>query len=197
MPRSGPARPVRVASSIALFAALFAVTPVAAAFELLRVETSRDGPAYLLRIEARFDAQPEQLLAVLTDYAHIQELHPRIVESRSLGAVDASTEEVYVRVVGCVLFFCKDLHRVERITVDGHELTAIDVPERSSFTEGRTRWQFEARDGGTDLLYESRFVPGFRVAPVVGEMALAHSVERMTLETMAEVERRALHGPAP
>lgn len=186
--------PARVVSRAAVLVALLAAAPVAAAFELLRVEASRDGPAFLLHIEARFAAQPEQLLEVLTDYERLKELHPRMVESRSLGPVDASTEEVYLRVVGCVLFFCQDVHRVERITVEGHSLTAIDVPGRSSFKEGRTRWQFEARDGGALLRYESRFVPGFRVAPVLGEMALAQEVERMTLETMAEVERRALNG---
>jgi hypothetical protein len=199
MTRRRQAHPSRFVSHAAapatLVLALLAASPVAAAFELLRVEARRDGPAYLLHIEARFDAPPEQLLDVLTDYERIKELHPRMVESRSLGLVDASTEEVYLRVVGCVLFFCQDVHRVERITVDGHSLTAIDVPGRSSFTEGRTRWQFEARDGGALLRYESRFVPGFPVAPVLGEMALAREVERMVLETMAEVERRALNGP--
>lgn len=173
--------------------ALLWLAPAASldSFELVSVEASREGSAYLLRIEATFDASAERLLPVLTDYERIHELHPRMVESRSLGTVGPATEETYIRFEGCVLFFCRTLHRVERIRIQGESLLAEDVPGRGSFREGRTKWRFSPEGTGTRLRYETRFVPAFHVPPLVGPAVLARSVERMTLETMAEADRRA------
>ena len=164
---------------------------VAEAFELLSVESSRDGSAYELRIEARFEAAPEQLLAVLTDYDRIHELHPRMVESRKLGRVGPATKEVQTRFEGCALLFCRTVYRVEHIRVEGLTLYAEDVPRRSSFEEGRTKWTLTPISGGTQLRYEARFVPAFRVAPVIGPGALARSAKQTTLEMMAEIGHRA------
>jgi len=165
--------------------------PVAAAFELHSVETSRDGEAYLLRIEASFQAPPEQLLQVLTDYDNIHQLHHRMVESRSLGAVGPSTEEVFTRFEGCVLMFCRAVSRVEQIRVEGNTLHATDVPRRGSFSEGETVWRFAPEADGARLHYQARVVPAFSVTPVVGPIMLARALEQMTLETMAEADKRA------
>jgi len=186
-------KPLRATVALALLA-LLAPLSGAEAFELVSVETGRDGPAYLLHIEALFDAPPARLLEVLTDYERIHELHPRMTESRSLGPVGADTEEVYSHFQGCVLLFCRDIHRVEQIRKAGDSLVAVDVPGRSSFSEGRTEWRFAAEGAGTRLHYETRFVPAFRVAPLIGPAVLARSVERMTLETMAKVDERAVQG---
>lgn len=177
-------------------AVLLLLSPACAAvaMEVKSVEAGREGPAYVLRIEAVLAAPPGRLMAVLTDYDRIHELHPRILQSRSLGRVDQVTEEVYTRFEGCVLFFCRSLDRVERIQVVGHTLFAEDVPGRGSFSEGRTVWRMAAEGTGTRLHYVARFVPAFWVAPLIGPGVLARSVERMTIETMAEVERRAVAG---
>lgn len=179
---------------LGVLAVLAVLAPLAesAAFELLSADTSRDGPAYRLEIEAVFLATPAQLLAVLTDYDRIHKLHPDMIESRSLGRVGPGMQEVYTRFDGCVLMFCRTLHRVERIQQRGTSLYAEDVPGRGSFSEGATEWHFTATADGTRLRYETRFIPAFRVAPVFGAALLASSIERMTLETMAEVDRRAV-----
>lgn len=164
----------------------------AAAFELENAEMQRDGAAFVLEIEARFDATPEELLAVLTDYARVHELHPQLLESRSLGPVGPQTEEVFTRLEGCVLMFCRTLNRVEQIRRTDDSLVATDVPGRGSFSEGRTEWHFTPHEGGARLQYRTRFVPAFSVSPLFGAAAMARSVERMTIETMAEVDRRAV-----
>jgi hypothetical protein len=161
------------------------------AFELLGVSAARDGQHYVLHIEARFAAGPDELLAVLTDYARVHELHPQMTESRSLGQVAPATEEVFTRFEGCVLLFCRTLDRVEHIRRTNHSLLATEVPGRGSFSEGSTVWHFEPHGEGAQLHYEARFVPAFWVAPFVGPGVLSRSVERMTIETMQEVERRA------
>lgn len=167
------------------------VANVARAIEIIAVETERDGPAFLLRIEAALEAEPQRLLAVLTDYDRIHELHPDMLESRSLGSVGPATTEVYTRFEGCVLLVCRTLHRVERIRATATELHAEDVPGRGSFREGRSHWRFEAEGPGTRLRYETRFVPEFWVPSLIGAGILARAMKRMTLETMAEAEKRA------
>jgi hypothetical protein len=167
------------------------VSNVVRAIEIMAVDTERDGPAFLLRIEAALEAEPHRLMAVLTDYDHIHELHPDMLESRSLGSVGPATTEVYTRFEGCVLLVCRTLHRVERIRATETELHAEDVPERGSFREGRSHWRFEAEGSGTRLHYETRFVPDFWVPSLIGAGILAQAMKRMTLETMAEAEKRA------
>lgn len=81
-------------------AALLALPGSARGFELVEATTTREGAEYLVRIEAVFESSPERLLAVLTDYDRVHELHPRVLESRSLGQVGPSTEEVYSRFEG-------------------------------------------------------------------------------------------------
>ncbi|MGD9386735.1 MAG: hypothetical protein PVI87_00755 [Gammaproteobacteria bacterium] len=184
-------RPIRCAG-LAAAALLFLHGPPAAAFELLSVDSRRDGAAYELRIEARFRADAQQLLTVLTDYDRIHELHPRLLASRSLGPVAPGVEEVYVRLEGCVVVFCRTLHRVEQIRLEGGALIATDVPRRGSFREGRTEWRFRVEPQGTVLEYQTHFVPAFEPMPLLGPALLLEAVEQMTLETMAEVDRRAL-----
>jgi hypothetical protein len=170
---------------------IFAPALSAHAFELYSVEAQHEGGVFEIQINARFDASPSQVMAVLTDYDRLYQLHPRMTESRSLGAIDSETEEVYSRFEGCVLLFCRTLGRVERIGLRGGRLVSEDVPGRGSFREGRTEWHLAPDGGGSRLRYTTRFVPDFWVTPVVGVRVLARSVERMTVEMMAELDERA------
>lgn len=194
--RSAPATGSGTVARVLRLRALLCCTSLLAAnaaqaIEIIAVETQRDGPAFLLRIEAALEAEPQRLLAVLTDYDRIHELHPDMLESRSLGSVGPATTEVYTRFEGCVLLVCRTLHRVERIRATATELHAEDVPGRGSFREGRSHWRLEADGPGTRLRYESRFVPEFWVPSLIGAGILAQIMKRMTLELMAEAEKRA------
>lgn len=164
----------------------------AGAFELLAVDTRHEGEEYVLQIEARFMAGTDAVLGVLTDYERIHELHPNLLESRSLGMVAPGVEEVYLRSEACVLLFCREMQRVEHIRLEGHALLAVDVPRRGSFRSGATSWRFTPDGDGTLLAYQTRFVPAFDLVPVVGPGLLLDAVEQMTREVMQEVERRAL-----
>ncbi len=161
------------------------------AMDLVSVVAQRDGEAYLLNIEALFEASPERLLEVLTDYDRLHELHPRMLESRSLGFVGPATEEVYTQIKGCVMFFCRTLHRVESIREEPGRLLAVEVAGRSSFREGRTDWRYAPEGSGTRLVYQARLVPAFWVPSVLDAAALARSLEHMVVEMMGEAELRA------
>lgn len=163
----------------------------AGAFELLAVESRHQGEEYFVRIEARFSAGAEAVLAVLTDYDGIHELHPGLLESRGLGQVAPGVEEVYLRSKACVLVFCREMARVEHVRVAGYTLYAVDVPRRGSFRSGATEWRFTPDGSGTVLEYQTRFIPAFEPMPVLGPGLLLDAVEEMTGEIMREVDRRA------
>ncbi len=166
-------------------------SPRAGALDIETAVVSRSDGAYELAIDARLDAPPGRVLAVLTDYARLPELHPQIRETRVLGRPAPGATEVFTRLEGCVVLFCRDLERVEVIRLTAAGLEAEDVAGRSSFREGRTRWLVAADGVGTRLSYRSRVVPGFWVPPVFGPALLGRSIKKMTLETMAAVEARA------
>lgn len=181
----------RRALALACGLAGLAATGQVGALELLTVMAQRDGEAYLLQIEAVFEVPPDRLLEVLTDYDRLHELHPWMVESRDLGPVGPGTREVYTRTEGCVLLYCRTLHRVEWIREEPSRLVAEAVAGRGSFREGSTEWRFTPERSGTRLVYQARFVPAFWVPPLLGPGALARSVERMTVEMLGAAERRA------
>lgn len=176
---------------LAVAAACLLCAP-AGAFELLAVESRHEGDEYMLQIEARFTAGTDAVMDVLTDFERIHELHPGLLESRSLGRVAPGVEEVYLRSEACVLLFCREMHRVEHIRVEEHALHAVDVPRRGSFRSGATSWRFTPDGNGTLLEYQTRFVPAFEPVPMIGPALLLDAVEQMTREIMLEVNRRAM-----
>lgn len=170
-------------------------SPQAAALDVEVAVVSRAGDAYELAIDARLAAPPDRVLAVLTDYAHLPELHERIREARVVAEPEAATFEVYTRFEGCVVLVCRTIERTERIRRTAGGLEARDVPGKSAFREGHTQWLVVAEGAGTRVSYRSRLVPGFWVPPVLGPVFLGRSVKAMTLETLAAVEARAAGRP--
>ena len=166
-------------------------SPHAAALDVEVAVVSRAGDAYELAIDARLAAPPQRVLAVLTDYAQLPELHDRIREARVVAEPDAGTAEVYTRFDGCVMLVCRTLERTEIIRRTPSGLEARDVPGRSAFREGHTQWLVAPDGAGTRVSYRSRLVPDFWVPPVLGPVFLGRSVKAMTLETLASVEARA------
>jgi len=182
--------PARGSRPVAVLLACLACGP-AAAVEVLGTQAGRDGEAFTFRLEARVDVPVERLVAVLTDFDRIHELHRRMVASRDLGEVEPGVTEVYTELKGCVAVFCRTIHRTERVrrTVDG--LLAEDVPGRGDFEAGSTRWIFFAEGEGTRLVYETSLLPGFWIPPLLGPSMLADNTRRTTIEMLAAAERKA------
>jgi hypothetical protein len=148
-------------------AALLLASQNAAGLEVDTAVVTRDGDAYEIAIDARLSPPPKRVLAVLMDYGRLPELHGRIRESRVLGepAPDDGRRSSPA-FDGCVMLFCRSLERVELIRRTPAGLEAEDVPGRSAFREGHTRWLIAADGSGTRLAYRARLVPGFLGAGV-------------------------------
>jgi hypothetical protein len=177
-----------------LLLALGLAAPVQGGIETLEVRRGEEGYGVLL--VATVDRPPDQVYAVLTDYAHLARLNPAILRSRVVGRGDGGVLRVRSVIEGCVLFFCQQLVRVERVTeLAGHRIRARIVPEESDFRRGVARWWvFPRPEGGSRLRLEAEVVPDFWVPPVIGPWATERSL-REDLATL--VERLGQGGKVP
>lgn len=152
-----------------------------------------DGDRYFLSIEARIDASPLAVFAVVTDYDGIHRLHRRVRESRVVGRLDARTTEVFTLLRGCVAaLFCKTIRRVERVTESPPGgLVATVIPEKSDLRYGEVRWRLEPDGEGTVLHYDSEVEPDFWVPAILGDALFKRSLGRTTTRMIETVEALA------
>ncbi|KPK57107.1 MAG: hypothetical protein AMJ59_20530 [Gammaproteobacteria bacterium SG8_31] len=186
----------RVCAGLLVVSALLTVRPAVGA-EVIRAEVHHEEDLYSLYLEARLEAPPLAVFAVITDYPHIQDLHRRVRESRVLRRLDARTTEVFTLLRGCVAaIFCKSIARVERVTENPpYELVAEVLPGQSDLKSGRVHWQLRAEGEGTRLFYRSETEPDFWVPPLLGDTLMSHSIRRTTQEMIEKVEELALEKP--
>lgn len=186
MPRAGH----RIPGVALTLVPLWLVAGAAASAELRSLEMTESGPRVRLEIVAALDAPPAAVFDVITDYDHLDRLHPNLLESRVVGRVDARTVDVYTKVRGCVaVVFCRSLSRVERLTEARPEgLRSEVLPERSDFAYGTVSWRLRGDGGGTVVEYETEVEPEFWVPKLFGRPLLASFMRRTTLEMIDRVE---------
>lgn len=137
--------------------------------EIEEVSVEREEGRYSLRSVTRFDAEPDALFRVLTDFDLFEKFTSAIVESRNVAPDEQGRPQFFARMEGCVLLFCKSFVRnghVETTSID--EIIAISDPERSDFKYSRERWELVPDGDGTKMIYEFDMEPAFWVPPVIG-----------------------------
>ena len=171
---------------------LLAAMP-AAAMDLETVEFSDSDGGYVLTMSARLDASVDRVFAILTDYGRLAELHDTILESRVIAEPAAGTTDVYTRIRGCVMLFCRELQRTERVrTLAPEFVEAVILPETGDFDAGVVRWDLRGLPGGrTHVDYVAEVQPRFWVPPVVGKRLLSKAMRKTTGELFVAVEARA------
>lgn len=184
-------------------ACLWFLTGPLLADPVTRVEVRREAGHYLITVEARIQASRDRVYQVITDYAHLENLHERIRESRLLETGDGHPR---VRTVthGCILFFCRDLVQVlDFNTLEDGTLVGVADPAESDFSFGRMSWKvWEESPGVTILHYWADMKPNFWVPPVIGPWLVKGRFSRVSaeiIESVAEVARgeTSSHEPAP
>lgn len=177
-------------AAVALAATALAAT-TARAIEVEKLEVRRSDNRYVVEFKALLDAPPEQVGAVLKDYEHYPELDARILESRR----DQSDPlQLHTRLRGCVGgLFCRTMARVEKLEEMPGGLIATAVPGKSDVTYGHTHSQWEARNGGTEVLYRLEIEPDFWVPPLFGPPLMMRTLREGTLSLFKNVERVAHH----
>jgi hypothetical protein len=155
--------------------------------------TKRRG-RYALEAEARLDATPESIYAVLTDfddnaYSRISRVYK---ESRYLEPAPDGTPLVYTRMEGCMLWHCMKLERTERLETDEPQwIKSTALPELSNFKHSTSEWMLEPDGDGTKMTYKLEMEPAFFVPPVIGPWYLKRTLSQGGLRAVVRIERLA------
>ncbi len=138
------------------------------------VEVSREaGNTYKFKMQFVANAPVSRVFALITNYDQLAELNPLIKSSRLLPSPAVGVDRVELITEGCILFFCKQIRRVEDVKVDRQlTITSEFVPSLSDFKSGDTQWTFTSHGQTTTVNYQASMVPDFWLPPFVGPYAL-------------------------
>ena len=170
-----------------VLACLLLVPPVADTAELLGSSVTRSGNFYRAAISIRIDAPLAVVYAAITDYAHLADINPDIVESRVLASPTPDRDRVYSAAQICILIFCKRMVHVQDVErQDKSAILAVTQPAQSDFRSGVARWRLSDEGTSTLMRFNQEFEPDFWVPPVIGPWL----VERKLVEEVTESARR-------
>ncbi len=143
---------------------------------------------YYLNASFIVEASPESVVAALTDYENISQLHPSIIESEILETTSSRiSARIRTVVKDCAIFFCKKITRVENITQSGFEsLDAEVVPFLSDLRSGHTSWKFVGVDNHTEVTYQATMQPKFWIPPLIR----SHTVTKKFKKRISEIVQR-------
>jgi hypothetical protein len=175
---------------LALLVGLALCIGPARALDVAVLEARYEQGRYRVMLDAVVDAPAENVRSVLNDFAGYAQLDRRIRSSQVIGG-QAGQVLLKTRVHACAGWFCRDVNRVERVTLSDDALVAEVVPERSDFRGGDTRTEWGAVNGGTRIRYQARFTPDFWIPAILGRALVLRSLRESTLELFSNVEERA------
>ncbi len=141
-------------------------------------------------LTAKFDveASPVRVMAVLTDYENIANLSPAIKVSEIIATPDDTKTRIRTVVHDCVLFFCKDITRVEDMLQDGNnKLEAIVIPLLSDLRSGYASWELTQNPSSTTVEYHAKVQPKFWVPPIIRSYVLTRKFKARVIESVEQV----------
>lgn len=157
-----------------------------------KIEIMEQSGVYQIKIVAVIDAPASHVRNVLTDFRHIYRLNPSIIESDVLKQHDDDSVNVRTKVIGCAAYFCKELERVEKVSMlPSGDLYAEIIPELSQFKSGQTHWRIKEVGNHCEITYESDMEPDIFIPPVVGKFLIKKSIREEMQTSFANLEKIA------
>ncbi len=176
------------ATSCILLLCCCAVSIVFAVEVIVRFENN----TYFLTAKFDVEASPAQVMQALTDYDNLADLNPAIIVSELLQSPDKSNERIRTVVHGCILFFCKNVTRVEDVQQMGNEkLEATIIPMLSDLRSGYAIWLLAKNPFGTTVKYEADAQPKFWVPPIIRSYVLKRKFKKQATETVKRLQEVA------
>jgi len=181
--------------SLFYFTLCYLAAPPLDALEIIEVDVSRTGGAYVASADFVVDAHRDTVFAAFTDFGNLSAVNPAIVasdfEQRPNGDTRVTTE-----IRECIGVFCRSVTLVEDLQIrDRHRISSVIVPDGSDFAAGRSSWKFVSRGSQTRILYQSAMKPGFWTPPLLGTSAVKRTLLRQIRHTADSIENRPTSGP--
>jgi len=159
------------------------------AADLIQLDVEHKEGTYTIRLEMELDVTADRIQQVLTNYSQLHRLSPSIVESRRLSSPRDGYARVFTRMDSCVLFYCRELTRVEDIyQTSSGDLVAVIVPGQSDFKAGTAWWRITGRGEHSLLVYEANMQPGFFIPPMFGSYLVKKNIKDELLTSINRIE---------
>jgi hypothetical protein len=171
-----------------------AVSSLLAAATVDGLDVSRRHGRYSLAADARLDATPESIYAVLTDYAdnRFGRISSVYKESRYLDPDTDGTPMIFTRMEGCLLWYCMSLRRTERLeTREPFHIKSVTIPASSNFKYSTSEWLLVRDGSGTKMMYTLEMEPDFFVPPIIGPWYLKRTLAQGGVRAVTRIERLA------
>jgi hypothetical protein len=186
---------LQLAHVLLLAGALTFITNSTFAAEMLHLKLWEDGDQYHLRSASTINVPPELIINTLLDYNNFHRLSGGFKETRYLEADPDGTAVAYTLVESCVLFFCKQIKKTERILVASDNEIVLEVdPARSDFKFMHSRWSVKKEGGHTILSYDMDMEPDFWIPPLIGPWALKRKLYHSAMNMAYRLEKMTITG---
>lgn len=176
---------------IALLLALGLPASVARALSPVTLDATVAGGVYRVTFDSMIDAPVDRVASVLSDFVGYASLDPRIRSAEVVGSAADGAPLLRTRIHVCAAFFCRDVRRVERITVGDGVLVATALPGQSDVRSSVARTEWRAEGDRTRIRYEAEFVPDFWVPTLIARRYAGPMLRESVLQVFQNVEAQA------
>lgn len=160
--------------------------------EVFTALVTHQAGSYTVEIDALVEGAEPAVRALLTDYDHLERVHPAVQSSEILAQISPGNYRVRMVTKACVWFFCKRIKQVQTMVegIDG-SVTAMADPAQSDLKHGYARIELWQEEQGTRVLIRSEVEPDFWIPPVIGPWFIMRRLRSEALETVYNLERMA------
>lgn len=180
-----------------VFLAIFLSTITHPAFtaEMLHMELWEKDGVYHLRSASIINAPPELIISTLLDYNNFYRLSGGIKETRYLDPDPDGVPVALTVVESCVLFFCKQITKTERVLHSSNNEIVLEAdPARSDFKYMHSRWSVNKKGKSTVLSYDMDMQANFWIPPLIGTWAIKHKLYSSAMNMAHRMEMMARTG---
>jgi len=188
---------MKVRAATTLLGAALALGVAVSAATINTLDVSKQHGRFELTVHTHMEAPAQAIFEVLMDYDRLHRISSVYKETRYLEPDTDGAPLVFTRMAGCMLFYCMNMRRTERLeAVAPHFIRTETLPELSDFKYGRSEWTLEPAQGGTRVSYTLEIEPDFWVPPVIGPWVLKRTLARGGGRVINRIERLANGLPA-
>lgn len=175
---------------------LIGFSTAAGAAEIVGASVDRTEDRYHVEFVVMIEGEAERVHGIITDYAHLDELSPTVVESRLLSGRRGGEARIEVILRPCVLMvFCKTITKVSdaQVRPDMMGVRYLAVPGLGDFEEGReTITMTQESIEGKPIVrfsYSAVLKPGFYIPPFIGPWLVRRAIVDDLEASSRRVER--------
>jgi len=174
-----------------LFACL--CSPSVQSGEVIKSAVSYEHDIYHATIEMHINAKTDKVYALFTDFNYLSRLNDNISNSDLIDE-DPPEYTVLVESRNCVLFFCKNLKQLQKVTELGEGYIYVeDIKGESDFAFANSRWHIYAHGSGTRVHFSSEMKPDFWLPPLFGPWLFKNQLTKETQTMIERLEQLATH----